>query len=90
MLLLHLCEMMSFTNRPSAPQSIKAVVSSVLSKVSTDMGKVNRRLEMDHTVTCEISRSSIVSFGRGSASTVSCPTVKNPVRGRQACPCVDL
>ena len=42
-----------------------------------DMGKVNRQLEMDRTVTCEISRSSIVSFGRGSASTVSCPTVKN-------------
>ena len=71
--------MMSFTNRPSVPHSIKAVVSSVLSKVSTDMGKVNRQLEMDCTVTCKISRSSIVSFGGGPASTVSCPTVKNPV-----------
>ena len=71
--------MTSLMNRPSVPQSIKAVVTSVLSKVSTDMGKVNRRLEMDHTVTCEISRLSIVSFDGGSASTVSCPTVKNPV-----------
>ena len=66
-------------NRPLAPQSIKVVVSSVFSKVSMDMGKVNHRLEIDHTVTCEISRSSVVSFVRGSASTVSCPTVKNPV-----------
>ena len=82
--------MMLFMNRPSVPQSIKAVVSSVSSKVSTDMGKVNRQLEMDRTVTCEISRLSVVSFDGGSASTVSCPTVKNPVPRRQACPCVDL
>ena len=43
------------------------------------MGKVNCQLEIDCTVTWEILRSSVVSSGRGSASTVSCPTVKNPV-----------
>jgi hypothetical protein len=38
-------------NRPSAPELIKAVISSVFSTVSTLIGIENCRFEIDHTVT---------------------------------------
>ena len=51
MLLLHLCVMDLLMNKPSAPQSTKAVISLVFSTVSTLIGMENRRFEIDHTVT---------------------------------------
>jgi hypothetical protein len=58
MLVLHLCAIDLSMNRPSAPESIKAVISSVFSTVSTLIGMENRRIgienrrfEIDHTVT---------------------------------------
>jgi hypothetical protein len=51
MLVLHLCVMDLLMNRPSAPESIKAVISSVFSTVSTLIGIENCRFEIDHTVT---------------------------------------
>ena len=51
MLLFHLCAMVLLINKPSAPQSTKAVISSVFSTVSTLIGIENRQFEIDHTVT---------------------------------------
>jgi hypothetical protein len=51
MLVLHLCAMDLSINRPLAPESIKVVISSVFSTVSTLIGIENRRFEIDHTVT---------------------------------------
>ena len=51
MLFLHLCAMDLSMNKPSAPQSTKAVISSVFSTVSTLIGMENRRFEIDHTAT---------------------------------------
>jgi hypothetical protein len=51
MLLLHLCAIDLFMNRPSALQSIKAANSSVFSMVSTLIGIESRRFDIDHTVT---------------------------------------
>ena len=45
-MLLHLCAFDLSMNRPSAPQSIKAVISSVFSTVSTLIGIENRRFEI--------------------------------------------
>jgi hypothetical protein len=50
MLVLHLCAIDLSINRPSAPESIKAVISSVFSTVSTLIGMENRRFEIDRTV----------------------------------------
>ena len=68
-------------NRPSAPQSIKAVISSVFSTVSTLIGMENLQFEIDHTVTWDKLRLSVgvESIGGGESSTVMLPTVKNPV-----------
>jgi hypothetical protein len=51
MLVLHLCAIDLSMNRPLAPESIKVVISSVFSTVSTLIGMENRRFEIDHTVT---------------------------------------
>ena len=51
MLLLHLCAMDLLMNKPSAPQSTRAVISSVFSTVSTLIRMENRQFEIDRTVT---------------------------------------
>ena len=51
MLFLHLCAMDLSMNKPSAPQSTKAVISSVFSTVSTLIRMENHRFEIDRTVT---------------------------------------
>jgi hypothetical protein len=51
MLFLHLCAMVVLMNRPSAPQSIKVLIVSVFSMVSTLIGIENRQLEIEHTFT---------------------------------------
>jgi hypothetical protein len=51
MLVLHLCAIDLSMNRPLAPESIKAVISSVFSTVSTLIGIENHRFEIDRTVT---------------------------------------
>ncbi len=73
--------MLLSTNRPSAPQLIRAVVFSVLLSVSTQMGIEILCSDIESTVTCDISRSSIVidSVAMGSSSTDMSPTVKNPL-----------
>jgi hypothetical protein len=81
MCFLHLCVMDLSMNRPSAPLSIKAVISSVFSTVSTLIRIENCQLDMDCTVTCDKLRLSIgvESIGVGVSSTDMHPTVKNPV-----------
>jgi hypothetical protein len=81
MFFLHLCTIDLSMNRPSAPQSIKAVISSVFSMVSTLIGMENHQLEIDRTVTCDNLRLSIgvESIGIEMSSTVMHLTVKNPV-----------
>jgi hypothetical protein len=51
MLVLHLCTIDLSMNRPLAPESIKAVISSVFSTVSTLIGIENCQFEIDRTVT---------------------------------------
>src|SRR6266550_3672742 len=76
----HLWAILLSMNRPSAPQSIKACVFSVLCSVSTCTGTDILRSDIKCTVTFSISRVSVFeTVSLGSSSTVMSPTVKNPL-----------
>ena len=85
-MLLHLWALDLSMNRPSAPQSIKVVISSMFSTVSTLIRMVNLQFGIDCTVTWDKLRLSIgvESISMGKSSTVMLPTVKNPVPYWQA------